>query len=108
MILANTAANRALVRAMAKEIEATAGYVAIVTWNWNCGTEIRIEIGTSDILRCPYIISSWISEGKVGVKIRMLETTCTTDELIWWKDWISHLTELIDRLNYRLIEKGVA
>lgn len=108
MILANTAANRALVRAMAKEIEATAGYVPIVTWNWNGGTEIRIEIGTSDILHCPYIISSWISEGKVGVKIRMLETTCTTDELIWWKDWISHLTELIDRLNYRLIEKGVA
>ena len=108
MILANTAANRSLVRAMAKAIDGEVGYRAFVDWHWNCGEDIRLEIGTVDILHCPYVVSSWMtSEGNVEIKLRMLKLDCWTREVTDWRDWLSRLDGLVEKLN-SLHEKGVA
>ena len=96
--LENTVENRELVQSMEAVINSEDGYEAMVIWDWDHGNGIRIEINSTDILNCPYIVSSWISGGKVCVKDRVL-TIYGERRIAEWDDWFARLGKLVDKLS---------
>ena len=95
MIFRNTPANLRLARRMEQTVNAHTGFHAVVSRNWNCGEDVRFEIGTSHALNIPFIVSTFFSEdGSFEFKVRMIKTALDSAEIIALKTRLADLESI--------------
>ena len=72
MIIKNTAENKRLVRKLRGIVNAEPGFRATVDCTWNCGADIRFEIGSVG-WDAPLIVSTCVHpEGRFEIRVRLL------------------------------------
>ena len=70
MIIRNTPANRKLVNQMRDIVDSETGFAAHIDKGWNCGQDIRFEIGTKGDV--PLIVSTCVHEdGRFEILTRL-------------------------------------
>ena len=105
MVFKNTAANRKLARKMEEAVKQYPGYKAIVDRNWNCGQDIRFEIGTSYALHAPFTVQTFCNDtGYFEIKLRMLQTELDSIEMLELKHWLEELAPLTQLLRDYIAE----
>ena len=82
MIIRNNAANRRLVNQMRDIVEAETGFRSHIDKTWNCGKDIRFEIGVVG-MDAPFItITDLDADGSFQISLRMQLTEVPMDR-IW-------------------------
>ena len=72
MVFKNTPANLKLARKMEQAVKRYPGYTAIIDRTWNCGQDIRFEIGTCCALQVPFTVQTFCNDtGYFEIKLRM-------------------------------------
>ena len=99
MIIKNTPANRTLVRKAREAINAETGFRAIVDREWNCGADIRIEVGT---VNAPFIVVTTLSADGFDLHIRMTQTEQDIIKIEEMKFRMESLDKIASRL-YQLL-----
>ena len=97
MIMKNTPSNLALVRKLCKAVNSEVGFRAIVDRDWNCGEEIRFEIG---VLQGTHflVITNFTLDSGFQMTIRMREKELAMADVLELKDRL----ESVDKINSRL------
>ena len=101
MIIKNTPANRTLARKACEAINADTGFRAIIDLDWNCGEDIRIEIGT---VNCPFIVIVSLDENGFDLHLQMTKTDLDIIEIEEMKYRMESLDKIASRL-YQLVEE---
>ena len=92
MVFRNNPANKRLARKLAMAVRKYPGFTPIVDLKWNCGEDIRFEIGTSYALHCPFTVSTFCTDtGRFEIKARMHQTELNSTELAEMKHWMDDL-----------------
>lgn len=95
MVFRNTPANKWLARKLAMAVRKQPGFTPIVDLKWNCGEDIRFEIGTSYALHCPFTVQTFCTDaGYFGIKVRMRKTELDATEVIELKNWMTDLESI--------------
>ena len=99
MVFRNTQSNQLLVQRLTEAVNQHPGYRANVDLNWNCGKDIRFEIGTSHEMCCPFTVgTSCTDAGHFGIKVRMLQTELNGQGIQDLKAWLEDLEPIADAL----------
>ena len=105
MVFKNTAANRKLARKMEEAVKQYPGYKAIVDRNWNCGQDIRFEIGTSYALHAPFTVQTFCNDtGCFEIKLRMRKDEFDSTGMLELKHWLEVLEPLTALLKEYIAE----
>ena len=97
MIIKNTPENRKLARKAREAIDVETGFRAIVDRDWNCGEDIRIEIGT---VNCPFIVIATLDAHGIDIHLRMTKTELDIVDIAEMR----YRLESIDKIAARLQE----
>lgn len=82
MILRNNAANRRLVNQLRDVVDAETGFRSSIDRTWNCGKDIRFEIGVVG-MDAPFItVTDVDADGRFHISLRMQLTEVPMDR-IW-------------------------
>ena len=99
MVFKNTPANIKLAGKMEQAVRRYPGYTAIVDRSWNCGQDIRFEIGTCCALQVPFTVQTFCNDtGYFEIKLRMLQTELDSIEMLELKHWLEELAPLTQLL----------
>ena len=99
MVIKNTLENKRIAKKMAEHVH-DYGFHANVDYTWNCGADIRFEIGTSELMDDPFIVSTWCLEGgSFGYKVRFIKTAFEGSEIESLYYRMQELSELLERLS---------
>ena len=98
MIIRNNAANRRLVNQMRDIVEVETGFRAHIDKTWNCGKDIRFEIGVVG-MDAPFItVTDLDADGSFQISLRMQLTDVSMDRI--WE--LACRLESVDTLRNRL------
>lgn len=100
MIIKNNPENRMLARKAREAINEEAGFRALIDKDWNCGEDIRIEIGT---VNKPFIVITNLSAEGFDLYIRMTKTDLDIIEIEEMKYLMASVDKIASRL-YQLVE----
>jgi len=101
MIIRNTPGNRTLARKAREAITAETGFKAVIDTEWNCGADIRIEIGTVNM---PFIVMTSIEDGVFHLNVRMQPATLDEVDILEMKYRLDSVDKIASRLQ-KLVEE---
>lgn len=102
MIIKSTPANSTFARKAREAINLEPGFRAIIDRGWNCGADIRIEVGT---VNAPFIVITKLTpEIRVELHIRMTKTELDIIEVEEMKFRMESVDKIAARLQ-RLVEE---
>ena len=102
MIIKNTLENSSFIRMAREAINVETGFRAMVDREWNCGRDIRIEVGT---VNAPFIvITNLTAEDGFDLHARMTKTELDIIEIEEMKYRMESLDRIASRL-YHLVEE---
>lgn len=101
MIIKNTPANSTLTRKAREAINEETGFRAIIDREWNCGADIRIEVGT---VNAPFIVITSLTDNGFDLHIRMTKTDLDIIEIEEMKNLLDSLDKIEGRFQ-RLVEE---
>ena len=101
MIIKNTPANRTFTRKAREAINAETCFRAIVARDWNCGADIRIEIGT---VNASFIVITELTTDGSDLRRHMTKTELDIIEIEEMKYRMESLDKIASRL-YQLVEE---
>ena len=98
MIIRNTPANRRLVNQMRDIVEAETGFRAHIDKTWNCGEDIRFEIGCVGT-DTPLIVSTCVHEdGNFEILTRLLKQKFDAGETWLLACRLNSITDMRNRI----------
>lgn len=100
MIIKNTPANSTFARKAREAINLYPGFRALIDRGWNCGADIRIEVGT---VNAPFIVITDLTADGFDLHIRMTQTELDIVEIEEMKFRVASLDKIASRL-YQLVE----
>lgn len=101
MIIKNTRANSAFTRKVREAVNAEPGFRLTTDPSWNCGEDIRIEVGT---VNSPFIIITKLTADGFDLHIRMTKTDLDIIEIEEMKFLMASVDKIASRL-YQLVEE---
>ena len=101
MIIKNTPENSTFTRKAREAINQEAGFRALNDREWNCGANIRIEVGT---VNAPFIVVTELTAEGFDLHARMTQTELDIIEIEEMKYRMESLDRITSRL-YHLVEK---
>lgn len=105
MVFKNTPANLKLAKKMEQAVKRYPGYTTIVDRTWNCGQDIRFEIGTCCALHIPFTVQTFCTDaGHFEIKLRMQQTELDSTEVLELKHWLEELNPLVALLREYIAE----
>ena len=105
MVFRNTPANRQLAKRMEAIVNRCPGFTPFIDRGWNCGEDIRFEIGTSAALNCPFTVQTFCTDaGYFGIKARMRQIELDATEVIELKNWMADLETITSALTECIAE----
>ena len=105
MVFKNTPDNLKLAKKMALAVKRYPGYTAIVDRTWNCGKDIRFEIGTCCALHIPFAVQTFCTDtGYFEIKLRMHKDEFDSIEMLELKHWLEVLESLTSQLKEYIAE----
>ncbi len=105
MVYKNTPANLKLAKKMELAVKRYPGYTPIVDRTWNCGQDIRFEIGTCCALQIPFTVSTYCTDtGYFEIKLRMRKDQFDSIEMLELKHWLEVLEPLTALLKEYIAE----
>lgn len=100
MIIRNTCANSTFRRKVREAVNAEPGFRLTSDPSWNCGEDIRIEIGT---VNAPFIVITKLTAEGFDLHLRMTKTDLDITEIEEMKFWMASVDKIASRL-YQLVE----
>lgn len=105
MVFKSTPANLNLAKKMEQAVKRFPGFTAIVDRAWNCGKDIRFEIGTCCALQVPFTVSTFCTDaGCFEIKLRMRKDEFDSIEALELKHWLEVLSPLTELLREYIAE----
>ena len=101
MIIRNTRANSTFTRKVREAVNAEPGFRLTTDPSWNCGEDIRIEIGT---VNAPFIVITKLTTEDFDLHIRMTKTELDIIEIEEMKFLMASVEKIASRL-YQLVEE---
>lgn len=102
MIIKNTPENSTFTRKAREVINQETGFRAILDREWNCGRDIRIEVGT---VNAPFIVTTNLTaEDSFALHVRMTKIELDITEIEEMKYRMESLDRITSHL-YHLVEE---